>query len=491
MEGSTPQKQHADARRMVRAELMGQHTHETADGIHVHVWRRNDSFLARGRHQGRPFGKVLGKDEREAGARLRRLLGDLEAGCFVRPSEAAKQLIKTGVQARLRIRELCDVFLREKRRLRGLQTAADYRNRLEPLIEFAEAPEVLKRWPLVQSVDHEFALSFRAFLQTRKVRPNGRASGTTRLISQRQVFNILDSVRTLFHWAKEPRHNSMPAGLENPFTNEIVGDKPRKDPLRPNPIPLEARIGLVQHMDLWELTHLSGALVLPFRPEEWSLVLVSDVDFGSCTIHCGNRFGGKVFNKGKQEFQVPFPNELAPLFMECKGLRADGPLLTSREFFLGERVPKLVARSTDEVAAFLEDAIARVDPDELEAPQDVKRLCMRVLQRMGALSPDAASRAFKSVCARTGMPLIKLKDCREAVTTELDRAGVSPWTQKYVTGHSPRDIMYSYVSLDLHTDVQKYFRQIQLLLTAIARRASALGIPTACLPHCDDDATIR
>ncbi len=44
------------SRRMVAAALMGAHTHETADGQCVHVWRRGETYLARGRWNGAAFG---------------------------------------------------------------------------------------------------------------------------------------------------------------------------------------------------------------------------------------------------------------------------------------------------------------------------------------------------------------------------------------------------------------------------------------------------
>ena len=55
---------------MVRAELMGSHTHRTLDGIQVHVWQRRGKYLARGRYQGQAFGETLGDNVAEATARL-------------------------------------------------------------------------------------------------------------------------------------------------------------------------------------------------------------------------------------------------------------------------------------------------------------------------------------------------------------------------------------------------------------------------------------
>src|SRR5262249_21433002 len=152
-----------DSRRMVRAELMGGHSHSTLCGVWVHVWRRGDKYLARGRYERRPFGETLGEDVASATARLRQLLTEIENGSFVRPSESRDRLLSRGKSYRLTLRQLGSEFLAEKRRTRGQQTASDYRSRLAPVLDFAETSAHLKRWPLAVDVDAEFVESLRSF----------------------------------------------------------------------------------------------------------------------------------------------------------------------------------------------------------------------------------------------------------------------------------------------------------------------------------------
>ena len=83
-----------DCRRMLPGKLLGNHSHETADGRRVHVWVRGSRYLARGYHNRKAFGKDLGTDPREAAAALRRLLVELEDGTFIPPSEARKRQLK-------------------------------------------------------------------------------------------------------------------------------------------------------------------------------------------------------------------------------------------------------------------------------------------------------------------------------------------------------------------------------------------------------------
>jgi len=84
------------SRRMIRAELMGGHTHATQDGVQVHVWQRGDTYLARGSYERERFGETLGQDPTTATSRLRKLLTEIEDGSYLRPSEARHRLLSNG-----------------------------------------------------------------------------------------------------------------------------------------------------------------------------------------------------------------------------------------------------------------------------------------------------------------------------------------------------------------------------------------------------------
>jgi len=63
-----------DTRKFERAELLGKPTHETANGVAVHIWYRNEKYLARGSYQGRRFGLTLGAAIDDAETALRNML---------------------------------------------------------------------------------------------------------------------------------------------------------------------------------------------------------------------------------------------------------------------------------------------------------------------------------------------------------------------------------------------------------------------------------
>jgi len=463
---------------MVRAELLTEHTHQTVCGQRVHVWIRNKKYLARGRYQGRYFGQNLGADVRDAEAALRRLLVQLEDGTFQPPSEARKRMLKAGSVPRNSVRLLCDAFLRDTRSRKGKRTARDYQNRLTPLIEFAEQPDNSKRWPLAAMINREFAVEFRAFLHQCTVPRNGHPGAADRPMSPGQIFNVLDCVRTLFHWAKRPDVNQLPAAYVIPFTREVVGMRPKKDPLRPAVFPLERRIELVGLMDGWQLCQFAIALVLPLRPEDCTGLLVSEVDFTRRVLRFGTRMHGWDCNKGQQSFRAPFPEEIAPLLRVCAAGRTDGPLLRKRTVVESRRQPRIMVDSAEEILALFQQALAAAKPGEIQAAHDGKELFRRLLRDMGGVSPDTLAKEFKTLAAAVGAPPgARFYDLRGSVNTDMNRAGVSHLFQLYVTGHAvDTQILSRYVSLDLDQEMQTYFRHIKRLLESVQVRAVQLGL---------------
>ena len=101
------------SRRMVPAELFGGHTHSSTSGAVVHIWQRNDKFIARGRWQGKAYGKTLGSSEVTASAELRQLLTELDHGSFARPSEAHNSAFRTSPVPKLSLRSFAMILLRK------------------------------------------------------------------------------------------------------------------------------------------------------------------------------------------------------------------------------------------------------------------------------------------------------------------------------------------------------------------------------------------
>lgn len=462
-------------RAMARAELLGGHSHQALNGVQVHVCRRGGKYLARGRLDGQAFGETLGDNESKAAARLRQLLTEIENGSYVRPSERRRRRLGGGVP-RLTLRQLAGEFLADRRRARGRRTAQDYAARLGPVLDFAEKAANMKRWPLAMEVDSEFARSLRAFLFEHRTTRNGKAGGTPKPLSGRQVVNVLECLRTMLHWARGPQVRKLPADWVSPMTADLIGQPPAKNPLREDKLTLETRVAVIRQMDCWQLCQLALSVVLPLRPDEAAGLLVGDVNFQKGWLEFGERFKDANFTKGKTAFVLPFPDELRPVLLACVDGRAEGPLLRSRKAF-GVKARADTVASTEELARLYRDELLRQPQGAVQAEQDRKTVFRSLLRRLGGVAEDALAREFKKLLAGADVAgKATLYSLRHSVTTAMHRAGVPHLELRYLTGHATTDILNVYASLDPVGAMRRYFGTIRPLLDAIAQRADELGL---------------
>jgi hypothetical protein len=474
-QGELP-SQRREQRKMVSAELMGAHSHRASNGVEVHVWRRNDRFVARGRLEGRPFGETLGDDPAQATARLRQLITEIERGSYVRASEARKRKIGTRSAPRLTPRELVGEFVDHERQARGRQTAGDYGSRLAPVLDFAEQPANLKSWPLAADIDAAFAASMRAFLFGRRCTRNGRPGGKSRVLSERQVVNILECLRTMLHWARGAGARRLPADWVMPMTSDVIGGPRPKNPLRKDKLPLEARVALVQHMDRWQHCQLAFSLVLPLRPDEAAGLIASDVSWEDGWLEFGARFKDANFTKARTVFNVPFAQELLPVLRACVGGRTEGPLLRSRPAFERQRRGKQVA-SLEHLDGLYLAELSRLPRGAVQAAQDRKLVFRKLLPRLGGVSEDAMNREFKRLLGAAGVKNgSTIYTLRHSVTTSMHAADLSLLDLRYLTGHAANDIINHYTGLDPIRAMGRYFGTIRPLLDAVAARCAQLGL---------------
>jgi hypothetical protein len=463
-----------DGRLMVRGKLLGRHTHER-NGVRVHISVRGGTYLARGSYKGRRFGVKLGQGEDEAERALMALLVELDQGSFVPPSQAAKRTIKRGNAPKLDGRELVARFLSHQRQSRGSSTAQDYQGRLDHFIRFAERRHVRKRWPLAQDINHDFALEFRAFLQQLQLARNGHDNGRLQPVSPRQVQNILEAVRTMLNWARKTHVNELPSWFVNPIDHEIIGEHQARDPLKPAQVPVPLRQEMLTAMDPWELGILALPFVLPLRPEDFTGLLIRDIDLESRQVVFGPRFDGNDFNKGRQAFRVVLPEQLQPLVERLMEGRADGPLLRRRAVLEGKRRPELQVTTEQQMDAGVKAGL-RSAGGALQAEQDRKDVVRKVIRQAGGLSEADLSKTFKTVLARVRPGLkIRFYETRGSVSTDMSQAGVDFLFREYVTGHkTSSQIMAHYEAQDLYGQFDKYYQHIEPLLEDIRERAARL-----------------
>ena len=393
------------------------------------------------------------------------------------PAKLRQRPLSKGKVPRLSLRQLSNEYLSDRRRLRGQRTAGTYRARLLPVLDFAEQPAVRQRWPLAWSIDREFAVQLRAFLHDAyRTTRNGRAGGKPKLLSGRQVYNILECLRMMLAWARRADVRKLPADWANPLTEDILGALPKKNPLREDPLPQEKRALLVASMDRWQLCQLSLLLTLPLRPEEAAGLLVTDVNWAKGWLAFATRLGGADFNKGRQDFVVPFPEELRPLLRACVGGRTEGPLLRRRAAFEGHW-PQVVA-SSEHLVQLYEEKLAKAPRGSVLTEQDRKQLFRRLLRELGGVSTDLLAREFQRLLKAQGMEAgVTLYSLRHAVTTAMHRTPGMPHLElTFLTGHATRDILAQYVSFDPVAAMRRYFETITPLRDALTRQAQAIGL---------------
>jgi len=462
---------------MVRASLMGGHSHAALNGVRVHVWRRGKKYIVRSRINGQIFGETIGESDVEAAARLRQILTEIDFGAYVRPSEKRKRLVANGRNCRWTLRQLTAEFLAEKRRSRGRQTAGDYRSRLSPVLDFVEKSANLKRWPLAQDVDAEFVRCLRAFLFEYQSTRNGRPGGKPRPLSARQIINVLECLRTMLHWARSAPVRKLAADWVMPLDRDVIGAPAAKNPLRADKLPLEARIEIVRRMDLWQLCQLSLSLVLPLRPDEAAGLLIGDVNFEKGWLEFGERLRDCNFTKGKTAFMLPFPDELRSVLRACIADRCEGPLLRSRRAFEGRQSVERVASLDNLVQLYQESALNQPE-GTIQADQDRKLLFRALLVQLGGVTEDSLSKEFKKLLTAASIGNgATLYTLRSSVTTAMHRANLPHLELRYLTAHTTGDILNEYTSLDPVGAIQRYFDVIRPLLDAIEKRAAALCVP--------------
>ncbi len=455
-------------RKMVKAELMGAHTHKTTVGVEVHIWMRDGKYIARGRYEKEAFGPTLSSDATLAQSELRRLLTEIESGTFLRPSEARKRPLNTKRIPQHNLRGLCNEFLAEKRKLLGEKTVNTYRNRLAPALDFAERKESLKKWPLASDIDRNFVIECRNFLINRQVTRNGSAGAPLKPMSTRQVINCLETLRTMMKWASRANVRLLPPEFLNPLTQDIIGHPPAKDPLRKAKLPLTHRMELLEKMDDWQFLTLGILLVLPLRFEDVAGLLISDINFQNKTLFLGNRFGGSDYNKGKVNVLMPLPHDLLPLLQICKGKRMEGPLFLKRKIIQSNKNPKFAVKTKEELEELFHQELIKAPTGKITCEQDRKDLLRDLLNRMGSPTSKYVGKQLRAVIGKDLS--IRPYDLRGSVTQEMRQSDMRHLELRYLTEHSVSDIINEYSGIEPKKEMTKYYEKIKPLLQAIERR---------------------
>jgi hypothetical protein len=454
---------------MCKAELLGSHTHSTAAGIDVHVWIRDSRYIARGSIQKRRFGPTLGSDPKQAAVALRRLLADIDDGCFTRPSERPVRSTPRLPTTAATFDTIADRYIDELTRSKGRETGGTLASRLEHAQHFFARQESRKRWPNAVDIDRAAALEFRAYLSSLAITRNGHANGTTKPMSQTHVRNVLGAVQMALRWAQKSQIRLLPADFEPPFDPSVVPPKRQRDILTPPTFPMEQRIRLVDEMNAYELATLALPMLLPLREEDFAVMMVSTVNRDTRRIRVGDAFEGELPTKARAAFTIAYPPALDWLIVLLVDNRADGPLL------LREAVIRLKRARPVTQASLLQD-MAQLPQHEVATVGDRKNALRRLLSRAGGVDGDDLRRTFnrvKRACGFAG----RFHELRGSNMTDMRRAGVDLLLRKYFGGRRlSGEIQAVYESGQVDEEIGKYFSFAQPVIAAINGRAQALGL---------------
>lgn len=469
------------SRRMVWAEIDGKHTHETATGVKVHIWERDGKCIARGRHNGRQFGEALGWDPKEAASALRRLLTQIEDRTYLVPSDPVRKLRDKRKQTsvkRITIDDLSDRYIADVLRKRGNETAKRYKDWLEHVRAYLAQPEVAKKTKLAIDATEEMVLDLKTFLCTRKVPRNGHANSPKQPMSPKGVRDVLETLARVFTFGQ--KEGLLPAEFRNPVTPEIIGPKPKVDPIRPIPYPLKDRIAMVRHADKFQLSHVVPRFVLPVRPAELAGLLIPEMDIEDRVLRLRTRFKGRDWTKSKTSFSVPFPCELLPLIVAAVAGRTDGPVFRARRFFDGSKKPKTRIADSGDMDTIVERTLAKA-ASSIDGPADTKPIVRKALVRAGGITTDELAREFKKLRRAAGVESSESSyKLRSSVLTDMTASGVSKIVQEYLAGHALRGTLDEYYIVrtleDIATQMERYWEYARDLLDAIQERAVQLGL---------------
>jgi len=443
-----------------KASLMGMPFFEVTNGIRVTIYKRAGKFIGRGRYDGHQFGQLLGETEREAQANLHRLLYELEQGTFVPPSKKNRQIVRSRISGEcLETRDLVNRFLQYIQNEKGRPTQRNYLDRLRPVLEFVEQTSNKRRWSKASSIDHDFVVELRNWLNSS---PFKAKNGKQKHRTAKTVRNILECLRTCLNWAIKPERFLLPPDFVMPVTTDLVGNDPPKDPFRPNPLTIEQKIRIVQTASDQKLAVIALSLILPSRADELAGLLVQDVDLERRHLLFGINNPDINFTKGGTAFRIPYPPELDGLITRLIGGRSLGPLIRQ----ISQQKPQ--GDSVDLVMLWQHEAVQT--PSLVRTPNDRKQVFRDVIRKNGGCSGDYIGKLFAKVAKKAGFQDIQPGYCRDSATHLMEKCGMSHLSLRYLTSHSVSDILNTYTGLAIDQEIGKYYSSITDLLQVVGAR---------------------
>jgi integrase len=334
----------------------------------------------------------------------------------------------------------------------ALGTVRRYRAATQHLEDFAATRP---RPPQAHEVKPD---AFAAYLRTVEVPPNGHPNTTRRRLRDKGVRFVLETCRSLYHFALKRRH--LPPYAGNPFA-ELPLERLKVEDAKPIFVFDPAtELGFLRRCGDWDFPVHFTLAKTGLRVGELTHLLVEDVDLGGGWLHVRNKteLGWRV--KTGSERAIPLLPEVVAVLRSVIGAREAGPVFLREK--LAGKTPALVGgrRELGRVCAERQQAAGRP-----LSRGEVQKFARRVWWEAGAVKADAVRNSFIRVMKSVGRPEATCpKSWRHSFATLLQDANVDPLIRQQTLGHRPPGGGLGMTAHYTHTRPETQRRQVEQAL---------------------------
>ena len=313
------------------------------------------------------------------------------------------------------------------------KTLSRYSSALNHFLKFISLAEPQQQYRFAVNVDQRFVLTFKSFLSSLKVSPNGHPNAKLR--SLKSVGYVLGVVRGMFCWGVSEKSGPLlPMGFRNPFQGNITTrtDRRAKDLFGDPDVTIEMASEFIQNCDSYQFPLFAPIILFGLRASEPCLIFREDLDAEWLRVIGRPELGYDT--KGLRDKRLPICSELLEL-MTSGCVEKSCLLLTRRSIFEG--LEEVTEKSTS--AAELVTRYQQMLDNQRSSSAKVRSgLLRQLIQDAGGLDYDHIDREFRAVAGKLEWPKeATLKDFRHLFSTSLENAGVPLFYRRYLMGQSP------------------------------------------------------
>lgn len=278
--------------------------------------------------------------------------------------------------------------------------------------------------------------AFLRWLRAIQIAPNGHVHSRRRGLRERGIRFILNTCRSLYHYAAKRRH--LPPYAENPFS-DLASLKLREDDAKPVFVFDErTEKAFLEAADDGNFPIHFMLAKTGLRPGEASRVLVEELDQEGGWLHVRSKPELVWRVKTRRERAVPLIAEVVQVLRKVVSERTAGPLFLRPQFKwnaspVGNLSLEQMAAVCRERTSSLEKQLGRT-----LCQRETARVAETVWRDAGAIDPDDIRRSFIRVAKAIGVPGATCpKSWRHSFATLLQDANVDPLIRQITMGHAP------------------------------------------------------